>query len=210
MTVHGLKDRSVSKVAADNMSAGTAQSLSAKEGQGDDTQRTPRRVKTFDELLVRLKEEYIDILNKSVSFATDEFGVTHGFFSSVDNTRLYLPEAKLRIIALEASDDTINEWIVSSRAAVLKRVTPGAPQMAAAYNAMLNKLCVQFEHSLSDDIVFYQYQGKMIPSISDANKKKLHELARQIVEVGKLLAQDRYQWLLKTWTDFERSHQVIH
>ena len=168
----------------------------------------PRHVKTFAELLMRLKEEYMATLRRSVTYASDEFGLRHGFFSAADNTRLYLPEAKLQIIALEVGDETINEWIRNARESVLKPVAPGAPQMAAAYNMTLNRLCAELKQSLSDDIVFYQYQGVMVPSISDDNKKKLHRLARQIVEVGKLLAQDRYPWLVKTWQDFERAHQT--
>ncbi|MCM1318996.1 MAG: hypothetical protein NC217_01280 [Muribaculaceae bacterium] len=173
----------------------------------DGSRRKVRRVKTFPELLERLKEEYLELLQKSVSFAEDEFGVKHGYISARSNTDLYLPEAKLRIIALEIGDNTIEEWISRARANVLKSVVPTPPQMALAYTKTLDGLCNKLKTTMDDGIIFYQYQGKMVPQISDANRKKMHILARQIVSVGQLLAQDRYHWLVQTWKDFEKAHQ---
>lgn len=179
-----------------------------------------RRVRTWSELLVRLEEEYLVLLRESISFAVDEFGVKHGFISAADNTRLYLPEAKLRIIAREVGEEArkagnskvhieeeIESWIAQSRDYFLKPVTPTSLQNTQAHSRVLEELCSEFKQTMTEGTIFYQKGGVMLPTMSASNKRKLSELARQIIEVGSLLGQTRYHWLVKTWTDFEKAHQ---
>ena len=62
-----------------------------------------------------LKKEYVSALKELLIIKSDEFGFNYGFFSTEANTKLYVIESKIKLVARELDDRDIERWLYNER-----------------------------------------------------------------------------------------------
>lgn len=104
------------------------------------TQSKKVQIKDPKELLYSLKQEYTTALNDLVSVTNDEFGNLYSFFSTEANTKLYVLDAKIRLVAKEIGSSDIDSWLASERRKVEFKNRPSANQIKQSLEDILREL----------------------------------------------------------------------
>lgn len=201
----GYKDELINKIAAQLLySVGLIDELPKIDNSAQNKSTTPKhRIKDPKELLYALKQEYMTALSELLTITTDEFGHKYGYYSTEANTRLYVIDAKIRLIAKEVGESNIDSWLKVEKSKVENKNRPTPAQLKQAlddlmltlerdYNALMEK-----SHIVEDD-EFGLKSAKFAPNaVSD-----LRSIERKIIIIGNKRKEDRQSWIEKTKSDF--------
>lgn len=160
-------------------------------------------IKDPKELLYALKKEYQQALQELLTIANDEFGHKVSFYSTDAETKLYVLDAKIRLIAKEVGDSDIDSWLSVERGRVENKYKPNPAQINQAlkdvlatlereYNALMDKAYV-----VEDDEFGLKSARFSQDSVSD-----FKSIEDKILIIGKRLKQDIQPWIDKTKSDY--------
>ncbi|MBD5319304.1 MAG: hypothetical protein HDS07_00150 [Bacteroides sp.] len=201
----GYKDELINRIAAQLLySVGLIDELPKIENSAKENSTTPKqRIKDPKELLYTLKQEYITALSELLIITTDEYGHKYGYYSTEANTRLYVIDAKIRLIAKEVGDTNIDSWLKAEKSKVENKNRPTPAQLRQALDDLMSTLERDFKalmekgHIVEDD-EFGLKSAKFAPNVvSD-----LRSIERRIIIIGNKRKEDRQSWIDKTKSDF--------
>lgn len=161
------------------------------------------QIKDPKELLYSLKQEYTTALNDLVSVTNDEFGNLYSFFSTEANTKLYVLDAKIRLVAKEIGSSDIDSWLASERRKVELKNRPSANQIKQSLEDILRELerdlntLMEKSVDINDDEFGLKSASFISESASD-----FATLEKKIIKIGKRLNIDKTAWIAKTKSDF--------
>ncbi len=161
------------------------------------------QIKDPKELLYSLKQEYTTALNDLVSVTNDEFGNLYSFFSTEANTKLYVLDAKIRLLAKEIGSSDIHSWLASERRKVEFKNRPSANQIKQSLEDILRELerdlntLMEKSVDINDDEFGLKSASFISESASD-----FATLEKKIIKIGKRLNIDKTAWIAKTKSDF--------
>lgn len=161
------------------------------------------QIKDPKELLYSLKQEYTTALNDLVSVTNDEFGNLYSFFSTEANTKLYVLDAKIRLVAKEIGSSDIDSWLASERRKVEFKNRPSANQIKQSLEDILRELerdlntLMEKSVDINDDEFGLKSASFISESASD-----FATLEKKIIKIGKRLNIDKTAWIAKTKSDF--------
>ena len=162
-----------------------------------------QRISDPKELLYALKQEYIAALTDLLTITTDEYGHKYGFYSTEANTRLYVIDAKIRLIAKEVGDTNIDSWLKGEKSKVENKNRPTPAQLRQALDDLMSTLEMDYKalmekgHIVEDDEFGLEY-AKFAPNIGS----DLRSIERKIIIIGNKRKEDRQSWIDKTKSDF--------
>lgn len=167
------------------------------------TPKPTSRIKDPRELLYALKQEYLSALSELMTITTDEFGHKYGYYSSEANTKLYVLDAKIRILAKELGQSDIPEWLDREKKKIERECRPSENQIKQALKDELATLTREYRalmekgHIVKDDE--FGLKSAEFPSnvISD-----LQAIEKKIIIIGKRQGEDKQSWIDKTKSDF--------
>lgn len=201
----GYKDELINRIAAQLLySVGLIDELPKIENSAKTKSTTPKqRNKDPKELLYVLKQEYITTLSELLTITTDEYGHKYGYYSTEANTRLYVIDAKIRLIAKEVGDTNIDSWLKAEKSKVENKNRPTPAQLRQALDDLMStlerdyKALMEKGHIVEDD-EFGLKSAKFAPNVvSD-----LRSIERKIIIIGNKRKEDRQSWIDKTKSDF--------
>lgn len=201
----GYKDELINRIAAQLLySVGLIDELPKIENSAKTKSTTPKqRIKDPKELLYDLKQEYITTLSELLIITTDEYGHKYGYYSTEANTRLYVIDAKIRLIAKEVGDTNIDSWLKAEKSKVENKNRPTPAQLRQALDDLMStlerdyKALMEKGHIVEDD-EFGLKSAKFAPNVvSD-----LRSIERKIIIIGNKRKEDRQSWIDKTKSDF--------
>ena len=201
----GYKDELINRIAAQLLySVGLIDELPKIENSAKTKSTTPKqRNKDPKELLYALKQEYITTLSELLTITTDEYGHKYGYYSTEANTRLYVIDAKIRLIAKEVGDTNIDSWLKAEKSKVENKNRPTPSQLRQALDDLMStlerdyKALMEKGHIVEDD-EFGLKSAKFAPNVvSD-----LRSIERKIIIIGNKRKEDRQSWIDKTKSDF--------
>lgn len=201
----GYKDELINRIAAQLLySVGLIDELPKIENSAKTKSTTPKqRNKDPKELLYALKQEYITTLSELLTITTDEYGHKYGYYSTEANTRLYVIDAKIRLIAKEVGDTNIDSWLKVEKSKVENKNRPTPAQLKQALDDLMStlerdyKALMEKGHIVEDD-EFGLKSAKFAPNVvSD-----LRSIERKIIIIGNKRKEDRQSWIDKTKSDF--------
>lgn len=201
----GYKDELINRIAAQLLySVGLIDELPKIENSAKAKSTTPKqRIKDSKELLYALKQEYITALSELLTITTDEYGHKYGYYSTEANTRLYVIDAKIRLIAKEVGDTNIDSWLKVEKSKVENKNRPTPAQLRQALDDLMSTLDRDYKalmekgHIVEDD-EFGLKSAKFAPNVvSD-----LRSIERKIIIIGNKRKEDRQSWIDKTKSDF--------
>ena len=201
----GYKDELINRIAAQLLySVGLIDELPKIENSAKTKSTTPKqRIKDPKELLYALKQEYITALSELLIITTDEYGHKYGYYSTEANTRLYVIDAKIRLIAKEVGDTNIDSWLKAEKSKVENKNRPTPAQLRQALDDLMStlernyKALMEKGHIVEDD-EFGLKSAKFAPNVvSD-----LRSIERKIIIIGNKRNEDRQSWIDKTKSDF--------
>ena len=201
----GYKDELINRIAAQLLySVGLIDELPNIENSAKTKSTTPKqRIKDPKELLYALKQEYITALSELLTITTDEYGHKYGYYSTEANTRLYVIDAKIRLIAKEVGDTNIDSWLKVEKSKVENKNRPTPAQLRQALDDLMStlerdyKALMEKGHIVEDD-EFGLKSAKFAPNVvSD-----LRSIERKIIIIGNKREEDRQTWIDKTKSDF--------
>ena len=201
----GYKDELINRIAAQLLySVGLIDELPKIENSAKAKTTTPKqRIKDSKELLYALKQEYITALSELLTITTDEYGHKYGYYSTEANTRLYVIDAKIRLIAKEVGDTNIDSWLKVEKSKVEYKNRPTPAQLRQALDDLMStlerdyKALMEKGHIVEDD-EFGLKSAKFAPNVvSD-----LRSIERKIIIIGNKRKEDRQSWIDKTKSDF--------
>lgn len=201
----GYKDELINKIAAQLLySVGLIDELPKIDNSVQNKSTTPKhRIKDPKELLYALKQEYITALSELLTITTDEYGHKYGYYSTEANTRLYVIEAKIRLIAKEVGDSSIDSWLKIEKSKVENKNRPSSAQIKQALDDLMStlerdyKALMEKGHVVEDD-EFGLKSAKFAPNtIAD-----LRSIENKIIIIGNKRKEDRQSWIDKTKSDF--------
>ncbi len=201
----GYKDELINRIAAQLLySVGLIDELPKIENSAKAKSTTPKqRIKDSKELLYALKQEYITALSELLTITTDEYGHKYGYYSTEANTRLYVINAKIRLIAKEVRDTNIDSWLKVEKSKVENKNRPTPAQLRQALDDLMStlerdyKALMEKGHIVEDD-EFGLKSAKFAPNVfSD-----LRSIERKIIIIGNKRKEDRQSWIDKTKSDF--------
>ena len=201
----GYKDELINRIAAQLLySVGLIDELPKIENSAKENSTTPKqRIKDPKELLYALKQEYITALSELLIITTDEYGHKYGYYSTEANTRLYVIDAKIRLIAKEVGDTNIDSWLKAEKSKVENKNRPTPAQLSQALDDLMStlerdyKALMEKGHIVEDD-EFGLKSAKFAPNVvSD-----LRSIERRIIIIGNKRKEDRQSWIDKTKSDF--------
>lgn len=201
----GYKDELINRIAAQLLySVGLIDELPKTDNSPKTKfENSKQRIKDPKELLYALKQEYISALSELLTITTDEYGHKYGYYSTEANTRLYVIDAKIRLIAKELGDTNIDSWLKVEKSKVENKNRPTPAQLKQAlddlmstlerdYNALMEK-----GHIVEDD-EFGLKSAKFAPNVvSD-----LRSIEKKIIIIGNKRKENRQSWIDKTKSDF--------
>lgn len=167
------------------------------------TQSKKGQIKDPKELLYAIKQEYITALNDLVSVTNDEFGNLYSFFSTEANTKLYVLDAKIRLVAKEVGSSDIDSWLASERRKVEFKNRPSANQIKQCLEDILRELerdlntLMEKSVDINDDEFGLKSASFISESASD-----FANLEKKIIKIGNRLNIDKTAWIAKTKSDF--------
>lgn len=201
----GYKDELINRIAAQLLySVGLIDELPKIENSAKAKSTTPKqRIKDPKELLYALKQEYITTLSELLTITTDEYGHKYGYYSTEANTRLYVIDAKIRLIAKEAGDTNIDSWLKVEKSKVENKNRPTPTQLKQALDDLMStlerdyKALMEKGHIVEDD-EFGLKSAKFAPNVvSD-----LRSVEKKIIIIGNKRKENRQSWIDKTKSDF--------
>ncbi|MBD5208523.1 MAG: hypothetical protein HDS80_01070 [Bacteroidales bacterium] len=201
----GYKDELINRIAAQLLySVGLIDELPKIENSAKTKSTSPKqRIKDPKELLYALKQEYITALSELLTITTDEYGHKYGYYSTEANTRLYVIDAKIRLIAKEVGDTNIDSWLKVEKSKVENKNRPTPVQLRQALDDLMSTLGRDYKalmekgHIIEDD-EFGLKSAKFAPNVvSD-----LRSIERKIIIIGNKRKEDRQSWIDKTKSDF--------
>ena len=201
----GYKDDLINRIAAQLLySVGLIDELPKIENSVKNRSTTPKqRIKDPKELLYALKQEYITALSELLTITTDEYGHKYGYYSTEANTRLYVIDAKIRLIAKEIGDANIDSWLKAEKSKVENKNRPTPAQLRQALDDLMSTLERDYKALMAkgyivEDDEFGLKSAKFAPNVvSD-----LRSIERKIIIIGNKRKEDRQSWIDKTKNDF--------
>ena len=201
----GYKDELINKIAAHLLySLGLIDELPRIDNSAQNKSTTSKlQIKDPKELLYALKQEYITALSEILTITTDEYGHKYGYYSTEANTRLYVIDAKIRLIAKEVGESNIDSWLKVEKSKVENKNRPTPTQLKQALDDLMStlerdyKAMMEKGHVVEDD-EFGLKSAKFAPNvISD-----LRSMEKKIIIIGNKLKEDRQSWIDKAKSDF--------
>ena len=201
----GYKDELINKIAAQLLySLGLIDELPRIDNSAQNKSTTSKlQIKDPKELLYALKQEYITALSEILTITTDEYGHKYGYYSTEANTRLYVIDAKIRLIAKEVGESNIDSWLKVEKSKVENKNRPTPTQLKQALDDLMStlerdyKAMMEKGHVVEDD-EFGLKSAKFAPNvISD-----LRSMEKKIIIIGNKLKEDRQSWIDKAKSDF--------
>lgn len=201
----GYKDELINRIAAQLLySVGLIDELPKIENSTKTKSTTPeQRIKDPKELLYALKQEYITALSELLTITTDEYGHKYGYYSTEANTRLYVIDVKIRLIAKEVGDTNIDSWLKVEKSKVENKNRPTPAQLKQALDDLMStlerdyKALMEKGHIVEDD-EFGLKSAKFAPNVvSD-----LRSVEKKIIIIGNKRKENRQSWIDKTKSDF--------
>lgn len=204
----GYKDELINNIAAAILySAGVISELPKTEAasvyRSSSANSSNNQIKDPRELMYALKREYVSALKELLTIKSDEFGFNHGFFSTEANTKLYVIESKIKLVARELDDKDIERWLYNERQKVLGQNRPNATDVNRALNDIMSNLIREYKaemekgFSIEDDEFGLKtacFNPTVVPDLLSIEKK--------ILAIGKRKNEDKQSWIDKTKKDF--------
>lgn len=201
----GYKDEIINGLAAHLLyGVGLIDELPKSVSTKPQTQASKRtQIKDPKELLYALKQEYVKTLNDLVSVTNDEFGNLYSFFSTDTNTKLYVLDAKIRLVAKETGASDIDSWLSTERRKVEFKNRPTANQIKQSLEDILRELERDFNTLMEKSVEVRDDEfGLKSASFIPESASHFNEIEKKILIIGKRLNSDKTQWIAKTKSDF--------
>lgn len=201
----GYKDELINKITSQLLySVGLIDELPKIDNSFKNKSTAPKHlIKDPKELLYALKQEYITALSELLTITTDEYGHKYGYYSTEANTRLYVIDAKIRLIAKEVGDSNIDTWLKIEKSKVENKNRPSSAQIKQALDDLMStlerdyKALMEKVHVVEND-EFCLKSAKFAPNaIAD-----LRSIENKIIIIGNKRKEDRQFWIDKTKSDF--------
>lgn len=173
--------------------------------QSTQQQTQPKKIQIKDpkELLYALKQEYTTALNNLVSVTNDEFGNLYSFFSTEAKTKLYVLDAKIRLVAKEIGSSDIDSWLASERRKVEFKNRPSASQIKQSLEDILRELERDLNTLMEKSVDINDDEfGLKSASFNSESASDFATLEKKILKIGKRLNTDKTSWIAKTKSDF--------
>lgn len=204
----GYKDELINNIAAAILySAGVISELpkteTASASRSSVAHPSKNQIKDPKELMYALKKEYVSALKEFLIIKSDEFGFNYGFFSTEANTKLYVIESKIKLVARELDDRDIERWLYNERQKVLDQNRPSASDVNRALNDIMSNLIREYRAEMEkgcsiEDDEFGLKSACFHPNVvSD-----LLAIEKKIIAIGKRKNEDKQSWIDKTKSDF--------
>lgn len=175
----------------------------SSQSQTTSSQQKKQQIRDPKELLYSLKEEYIKSLNDLVSVTNDEFGNLYSFFSTDANTKLYILDANIRLVAKEVGDSDIDSWLTKERRKVELRNRPSASQVKQSLEDILKELERDYNTLMEKSVEVSDAEfGLKSASFSSESAPEFLKLEKKIIHIGKRLNTDTTTWIAKSKSDF--------
>lgn len=164
---------------------------------------TKNQIKDPKELMYALKKEYVSALKELLTIKSDEFGFNYGFFTTEANSKLYIIESKIKLVARELDDKDIDRWLYNERQKVLNENRPSTSDVNRALNDIMSTLIREYKAEMEkgcsiEDDEFGLKSACFYPNVvSD-----LLAIEKKILAVGKRKNEDKQSWIDKTKSDF--------
>lgn len=173
--------------------------------QSTQQQTQPKNIQIKDpkELLYALKQEYTTALNDLVGVTNDEFGNLYSFFSTEANTKLYVLDAKIRLVAKDVGSSDIDSWLASERRKVEFKNRPSASQIKQSLEDILRELERDLNTLMEKSVDINDDEfGLKSASFNSESASDFATLEKKILKIGKRLNTDKTSWIAKTKSDF--------
>lgn len=204
----GYKDELINNIAAAILySAGVISELPKTEAtsatRSSVANPSKNQIKDTKELMYALKKEYVSALKELLTIKSDEFGFNYGFFSTEANTKLYVIESKIKLVARELDDRDIERWLYNERQKVLNQNRPNTSDINRALNDIMFNLIREYRAEMEkgcsiEDDEFGLKSACFYPNVvSD-----LLAIETKILAIGKRNNEDKQSWIDKTKSDF--------
>lgn len=204
----GYKDELINNIAAAILySAGVISELpkteTASASRSSVANPSKNQIKDPKELMYALKKEYVSALKEFLTIKSDEFGFNYGFFSTEANTKLYVIESKIKLVARELDDRDIERWLYNERQKVLDQNRPSASDVNRALNDIMSNLVREYRAEMEkgcsiEDDEFGLKSACFHPNVvSD-----LLAIEKKIIAIGKRKNENKQSWIDKTKSDF--------
>lgn len=204
----GYKDELINNIAAAILySAGVISELpkteTASASRSSVANPSKNQIKDPKELMYALKKEYVSALKEFLTIKSDEFGFNYGFFSTEANTKLYVIESKIKLVARELDDRDIERWLYNERQKVLDQNRPSASDVNRALNDIISNLIREYRAEMEkgcsiEDDEFGLKSACFHPNVvSD-----LLAIEKKIIAIGKRKNENKQSWIDKTKSDF--------
>lgn len=204
----GYKDELINNIAAAILySAGIISELpkteAASASRSSVVNPYKNQIKDPKELMYALKKEYVSALKELLIIKSDEFGFNYGFFSTEANTKLYVIESKIKLVARELDDRDIERWLYNERQKVLEQNRPNTSDVNRAINDIMSNLIREYRAEMEkgcsiEDDEFGLKSACFYPNVvSD-----LLAIEKKILAIGKRKNEDKQSWIDKTKSDF--------
>lgn len=167
------------------------------------THASKNQIKDPKELMYALKKEYVSALKELLTIKSDEFGFNYGFFTMESNTKLYVIESKIKLVARELDDRDIDRWLYNERHKVLNENRPSASDVNRTLNDIMSNLIQEYKAemekgcSIEDDEFGLKFACFYPNAVSD-----LLAIEKKILAIGKRKNEDKQSWIEKTKSDF--------
>lgn len=207
----GYKDELINNIAAAILySTGVISELPKTEAgsasRSSVANPSKNQIKDPKELMYALKKEYVSALKELLTIKSDEFGFNYGFFSTDANTKLYVIESKIKLIARELDDRDIERWLYNERQKVLDQNRPSASDVNRALNDIMSNLIREYKAEMEkgcsiEDDEFGLKSACFYPNVVS----NLLAIEKKILAIGKRKNEDKQSWIDKTKSDFLES-----
>ncbi len=166
-------------------------------------QKPQIRIKDPKELLFALKQEYVTALSELLTITTDEFGHRYGYYTTEANTKLYVLDGKIRLIAKELGTDNVDGWLIEERRKIETKNRPTPAQIKQAIDDQLGVLEREFDammekgYEVNDDEFGLKSASFRQNVISD-----FRVVEEKIIKLGKRKNEDKSSWIEQKKSDF--------
>lgn len=204
----GYKDELINGIAATILySAGIISELPKVDNTSSSHQTTSRptnnQIKDPKELMFALKQEYISALKELLTIKSDEFGFNYGYFSTEANTKLYVIESKIKLVARELDEIDIDRWLFNERKKVEDKNRPSTTDINRALNDILSGLVQEYKAAMEKGYVVEDDEfGLKSAHFSSNTISDLLAIEKKITAIGNRKNEDKQAWIAKTKSDF--------
>lgn len=204
----GYKDELINNIAAAILySAGVISELpkteTASASRSFVANPSKNQIKDPKELMYALKKEYVSALKELLTIKSDEFGFNYGFFSTDANTKLYVIESKIKLVARELDDRDIERWLFNERQKVLDQNRPSASGVNRALNDIMSNLIREYKAEMEKGCSIEDDEfGLKTACFNSTVVSDLLSIEKKILAIGKRKNEDKQSWIDKTKSDF--------